>query len=140
MTHRWENRVFTFLLAVTEVNIYCAKRHFEWNGKNTMTLHKFRKQLAFALIENDYLKREVAEGERARKCRTRKKHEYLRAPPYKSHIKNGRWVSSKAKYQCHRCRVNKCSHQILHYWKSKENFWLCKEHFNKHYDEALSKD
>ena len=32
-THRWANRVFAFLLAVTEVNCYLAFRYFVWKGE-----------------------------------------------------------------------------------------------------------
>ena len=35
ITHRWENRVFCFLLALTEVNAYLCMRYFVWNRSGT---------------------------------------------------------------------------------------------------------
>ena len=54
-THRWENRVFAFLLAITEVNIYVYLRYKFWRSRDVDkcdTLHQFRKILTLALINN----------------------------------------------------------------------------------------
>ena len=48
-TKRWENFVFAFILAVSEVNAYLAMRYF---GELKMTQLEFRKNLAFELIHN----------------------------------------------------------------------------------------
>ena len=65
VTHRWPNRVFAFLLAVTEVNLYLWLRFKVWckSNKGAPTLHQFRKQLAFSLIDNKYIMRDE-EGQR----------------------------------------------------------------------------
>ena len=48
-TTRWENCVFQFILAVSEVNAYLAMRYF---GELKMTQLEFRKKIAFELIHN----------------------------------------------------------------------------------------
>ena len=45
----WSNRVFVFILAVSEVNAYLAMRYF---GELKMTQLEFRKKIAFELIHN----------------------------------------------------------------------------------------
>ena len=48
-TIRWANSVFTFILAVSEVNAHLAMRYF---GELKMTQLEFRKQLPLELIHN----------------------------------------------------------------------------------------
>ena len=49
-TSRWENRVFAFILGISEVNAYLVWKFF---GGNTESLLEFRKQLAFELVFNE---------------------------------------------------------------------------------------
>ena len=51
-TKWWPNRVFAFLLAVTEVNV--ALGMVEFCGKNPISQIEFRKSLANTLIHNEY--------------------------------------------------------------------------------------
>ena len=55
ITHRWVLRVFAFLLALTEVNLFLAYRYWVWpvTGEKRLTLHQFRKKLALMFIHND---------------------------------------------------------------------------------------
>ena len=46
---RWENSVFVFILAVSDVNAYLAMGYF---GELKMTQLEFRKNPAFELIHN----------------------------------------------------------------------------------------
>ena len=55
-TKRWANRVFAFLLSITEVNWFLVESHFMDQKSGSMM--EFRKQLAYELIENDYLEKE----------------------------------------------------------------------------------
>ena len=48
-TTRWENRVFAFISAISEVNAYLAMRYF---GELNITQLEFQKKLAFELIHN----------------------------------------------------------------------------------------
>ena len=64
-TSWWPNRVFAFLLVITEVNIFfCAYKYFFWAQNNQSeeyedhTVFNFRNILAEALIENEILGKE----------------------------------------------------------------------------------
>jgi hypothetical protein len=48
-TQRWENRVFAFVLAVTEVNAYLARHYFFKEEEGFM---EFRKKIAYAMLDN----------------------------------------------------------------------------------------
>ena len=93
VTHHWPLRVFTLLLAVTEVNIFKAFSYFVWSGDQVpASLVKFRRRLANAFINNDYyLKTEKPRSDKS----TRKKRELERtlvtAPCHASKIEGGRW-------------------------------------------------
>ncbi|KAG7340825.1 transposase IS4 [Nitzschia inconspicua] len=65
VTDRWEDRVFAFILAITEVNIYLGLRYFVWqcNNKVPMTFFNFKRKLAMALIHNDHMWKEEEEEE-----------------------------------------------------------------------------
>jgi hypothetical protein len=58
-TKWWPNRVFAFLLAITEVNCRLAMISF-YSAETTSTL-EFRKSFAQALIQNSYLEEEEQE-------------------------------------------------------------------------------
>jgi hypothetical protein len=69
-THRWENRVFVFFLAITEGNACNACRTFVWPATTTSapTMLQFRKQLAEALIYNTKLPKNY-DHESQQRCR-----------------------------------------------------------------------
>ena len=52
-TRYWPNRVFAFLLAVTEVNVYLAMTNIY--GEPAMKQIQFRQKLAQELMDNTYL-------------------------------------------------------------------------------------
>ena len=55
-TQRWSIRVFSFLIAITEINTFIAFRYFVWKDSDScMTLLEFRRKLVSMLINNDYL-------------------------------------------------------------------------------------
>jgi len=79
-TQRWESRVFTFILAITEVNAFLALRYFTFaNGSipGCSSLPVFRRQLAWQLIRNSWI---VAEEEAARDVNISSVHKLLTAP------------------------------------------------------------
>ena len=95
-TQTWENRVFAFLLAVTEVNVFKYFIHFVWGGKEKMTLHKFRKELALDLIYNNAIMQELGEddgGVVKKKLRTSHAKEHLlkTAPANACEFAHGKW-------------------------------------------------
>jgi hypothetical protein len=99
ITSRWANRVFSFILVISEVNSFLAFQYFIWKPAglvNHMTLHQFRQKLALKLIYNDFLKSD----EEIRKSKRRKKedkdkfvaHALLTgAPLYAKYYLNGKW-------------------------------------------------
>eukprot|EP00957_Ditylum_brightwellii_P171121 13026304-Ditylum_brightwellii.AAC.1 len=54
VTAFWENRVFAFVLAISEVNTWLAKQYFVAD-ENYMTILQMRTQLASELVCNPYL-------------------------------------------------------------------------------------
>ena len=54
ITNRWEMRVFSFVLAVSEVNAFLAYRFF-CRPDPVPTLQQFRHKLAWELIKNKWL-------------------------------------------------------------------------------------
>ena len=58
LTLRWVIRVFTFILAVTEVNVYLVLKFFVFVGDKAGDLEKyleFRRLLAWMFIDNPYM-------------------------------------------------------------------------------------
>ena len=63
VTQRWANRVFSFLLAISEVNTCLIYHHFIWqNPKGPqhkgISLLSFRRRLAMQLIMNEHIVKE----------------------------------------------------------------------------------
>ena len=90
-TCHWPNRVFSFLLAITEVNMIKAMTYFVWTPLGMLDtpndLHTFRKYLAFELINNPYVQESIdvdEEGEKRRKSRrlVSKKEHCLETAPF----------------------------------------------------------
>jgi len=106
-THRWENRISAFILAVVEVNTYLAVRFFVWRDqeKETPLLH-FRKKLAKALIYNELLQQTSPEPRSSARKKQKLEHKIAKAPQNVNKFENGQWVC-KAKNVCnrHHCRM-----------------------------------
>ena len=94
-TKRWLNRVFAFLLPVTEMNV--ALDMVEFCGKNPISQLEFRKSLAYALIHNEYfnLQNNVTPEKKAKKQQT-SAHFYCMPPKRKKFM------------------MDKCSNQRVH--------------------------
>ena len=92
-TQRWEICVFTFLLVVTEVNVYLTVRYFVWSEEEMMTLVEFPRQLAWALIKNPEW---VGEQEELRRS---KRHPLATAPLFCKRWTGTEWdTTAKTKY------------------------------------------
>ena len=105
-TKRWPNRVFAFLLSISEVNCWLAETQFtSWR---TDSMLSYRKMLAYELIEIAYIKREEIQEQLSRSPRRSKQlleetgHGLVSVPPNKK-FKDGRLVSSKSRYPQHKC-------------------------------------
>ena len=158
-THYWPNRVFSFLLAVTEVNAFLATKYFLWDQggsssskknvkkdgeeqasskqKRVTTLHEFRRKLALSLIYNEFLpnqevvrrKRKYAGCYGTDACN----HTLCTAPNHASDFIAGKWLKhSKSPYQQFVCKKPGCSKRIRTYCSCSPAFWLCSQCFSEH--------
>ena len=143
LTKRWAVRVFAFFIALTEVNIFFAFRYFIWFGEEKITLLQFRRKLALALIDNDYLKAEMEQdltSDPARRRSTRNvKHDPRSAPPYASRWNGQKWIcGSKSKYQQFICRGAGCKAQVRSYCSCDPSRWLCLACHTDHIVDAVT--
>ena len=142
-TNRWENRVFAFLLAITEVNIYLYLRWKIWRNvdeENVPTLHQFRKRLAFALIDNQYIIVEKAEAAVTRSTKP-SDHKLRRCPNFAKTYMDGRWIlSAKSMYQQYRCRGRGCKKMVRTYCECSPGVWMCNDCYSNHCYECATSD
>jgi hypothetical protein len=110
-THCWANCVFVFLLAILEVNAFLAFRSFMWDKTDKKELFHFRRQLALALINNEWHSDKTEESPRTRKRQTT--HSLSCTPRHASNFLNGTWIlKATAPYQPHICRGRQCKKQV----------------------------
>ena len=143
VTARWVNRVFSFLLAVTEVNLYLYLRYMIWRNKadeDIPTLHRFRKKLAFALIDDRWIVTDEEES-RVVSARRRSKHQLRTCPCHARAFVSGKWdLTSKSKYQQHICKTKKCKTPTRTYCTCHPGVWMCKDCFPKHIHDLATSD
>ena len=140
LTHNWPIRVFSFILSVTEVNIYKAFMYFVWKqDQYPAFLVKFRRRLAQAFINNEYLNQESTRESKRGKKRVRLEHFLRTAPRHASKFVGGRWhKKAKAKYQQFVCRGTGCKRQVRTYCSCMVGHWLCQECHTLHMIECLN--
>jgi Transposase IS4 len=129
-THRWEFRVFAFILGIIEVNVYNAFRYFVWNKQNKSAspndFISFRKQLAKAMIYNEYLV-PVSQEQRAR-TRQSSQHILETAPKHARKYTTTGWIlGSKKPYQQYGCRHPGCKKMIRTYCSCSKEVWMCSD-------------
>ena len=131
-THRWENRVFAFILAITEVNAFLAFRYFVWKGDDKgTTILAFRRMLSRALIFNECYMDDDKENDSSSANKRRRPgrgydqhHVLLHAPPHASKFADGRWVlTCKDKCQQHKC--TSCYSRIRTCCSCSPSQWMC---------------
>ena len=94
-TKQWPNRVFAFLLSITEVNCFLAEYYFTNHTSNSMM--SFQKSIAFKLIENKYLEQdETAQQHRSQCLWLSIGHGLVSLPPFKKFL-DGNLTMSKTK-------------------------------------------
>ena len=126
ITYRWPTRVFTFLLAISEVNAYLAFRYFVWNGEKKLNFHTFRKQLAFGLMYNDWVGPEQPYERSMRSTARRTLHEIHTAPLFARSYNGRKWLcTAKGKYQQYVCRGANCKKPVRTYCRCNPGNWLC---------------
>lgn len=131
-TKRWENRVFAFLLAITEVNVLLSSQYFD--GEESQSQIAFRKKLAWALIYNKYIQQETQdELRRSKRKSINLDHEYLTLPVF-SKFSNGKVVRSNMKYPQFKC--NSCKKKIRTYCRCSPGVMRCIECYAIHVREV----
>ena len=130
-THEWSNRVFAFLIAITEVNAFKFFRYFVWKEHEKMSLHKFRKELALNLIYNDELDEkecQIHEKEQRKKQNnpTQAAHSLMKAPIGAHDFVRGEWkFQSKRKYPERTCTGYNCKNRVPTYCSCDRGRWMC---------------
>lgn len=132
----WANRVFSFLIALTEVNAYNTFRFWNWStpayAKKEPTLLQFFRRLALDLIYNDFLEEETKDT--SSKLRKRKRdHNLFTAPPHGKKFCAGKWdKTSKQKYQQFTCKQEGCKRKVRTYCSCAPAEWMCQLCFAAH--------
>ncbi|KAG7359200.1 transposase IS4 [Nitzschia inconspicua] len=148
-TDRWEDRVFAFILAITEVNAYLAMRYFvgQCGDKAPMTFLEFRRQLAKALIHNNHLvETEEANNDekqdrtlhQSKKSKTTD-HGKETAPPHARMYDGLNWVyGAKDPYQRYTCKTPGCKKLVRTYCSCRMGYWMCGSCYVDHRIEVAS--
>lgn len=130
-TKYWTDRVFSFLIAVTEVNVLLADCYF---NQNTVTSQlDFRKLFAKDLIHNEYFKQEqVRAGLDSRRSlrRTLEADHQLLSLPKKTKFFMGRMVESTCDYPQYKCRG--CKKRVRTYCLCTPGEYRCNECYAIH--------
>ena len=128
LTKRWECRVFSFILALSEINSFLALRYFVF-GNNTIEgcplLIVFRRRLAWQLINNNFLRNEAQEA--AARAPPAPIHQLVTAPNHARKWSAGAWICDASyQYQGYFCSM-KCKKRIRTYCVCDPGRWLCKD-------------
>ena len=147
-TNRWAVRVFTFILAISEVNAFLAFRYFIWDRKllPKLPLIQFRRKLAIQLINNEHHQRDLQERShtapkerRSKRHRDLPIHEHLAAPNHASFFSAGTWkCNSTTKYPQYTCKSAGCKTRIRSYCSCSPGVWLCKQCYYAHVEACAS--
>ena len=129
-TTRWPVRVFSFILALTEVNAFASMKYF---GSYEGTQWEFRKKLAYQLIHNGYdLQSSKKKSSARRNLRSKSHHELISAPPFSKFV-GSKWNKRyKMKYQQHNCNTANCKNRVRTVCTCSKHIWRCSECFSKH--------
>jgi hypothetical protein len=126
-TQRWANRVFAFLLAITEVNCKLASEYFL--KKNKVSMISFRKKLAEALIYNKAYRKMEDNGE-SRDLRSRSAdHKLLTVEPFKRW--NGiKWIRADTRFPQRKCIS--CHRKVRTYCSCNLSKGMCNSCYTNH--------
>jgi hypothetical protein len=150
VTTTWENRVFAFILAISEINAWLAYKFFVLipQGFALLTIHQFRRKLALALIYNDYIVMDSSAGSprtsqrisgNKRKASVLSPHILRKAPQHAKFFDHAReiWdVSAKDGSQRYNCSMNNCTNRTRKYCECNIGLWICEDCFGFHCFEA----
>jgi hypothetical protein len=126
-TTRWENRVFAYILATSEVNAYLCREYF--GATEHETQFNFRQKLCFDLI---YYREGQVEAVTPRTTRSAVTHRLMKVPPY-SKFFGGTWVRCyKQRYQAHRCSHENCKNRTRSVCTCSKDVFRCVACFATH--------
>ena len=130
-TDRWPNRVFSYLLATTEVNANLAEAAFGSTEKPMPQL-RFRRQLVRDLINNPYRSVELSLGEKSRKSSRvacMEEHDLIKIPRFHK-FSGTRIVRAKSPYPTRECDCG--SSRVRTYCKCSPGTYRCIKCFGNH--------
>ena len=147
----WENRVFTFVVAISEVNAWLAFRFFVWiliNAPQAITLLDFRIELATQLVNNPYrmiddidvvdltddcVPQDAPTSRRSARRLAEMDHKLESAPKKARKYLAGKWtLDDKKDYQAKTCTTKGCSVTVRTYCICNVGHWLCHECYAEH--------
>jgi len=136
-TTRWANRVFTYLLATSEVNANLAESRFG-TADETLPQLQFRRFLARDLIHNPYLRQEddTTPSRRSKRLKDlNNAHQLMKLPCGKKFTRDGRMVKSTSKYPFNFCICR--LHRVRTFCKCSPGVLRCIECFATHKSESM---
>ena len=120
-TKDWKIRVFSFILALVEVNARLAYAYF--SASELMNQIEFRRKLAKELLDYSFQvrgrRRARTEGLCASICGEET------APRYAGHWTGTEWTKLATMYPQHICRTFNCTKRIRTYCRCNIGFWMC---------------
>jgi hypothetical protein len=119
-TKDWKIRVFTFILALVEVNARLAYVYF--SGSEPLNQIEFRRKLAKELLDYSYQvrgRRRVHEG----LCASTWGEET--APRFAGQWTGTEWTQLATMYPQHVCKTYNCTRRIRAYCRCEIGFWMC---------------
>ncbi|KAL7505873.1 hypothetical protein ACHAXN_011506 [Cyclotella atomus] len=139
-TTRWAMRQFQFYLAVAEVNMYLAYRHWVWTDDGEeMPLLAFRRMLGWSMIRNELWNfQPQGLGRSLRGRQPLAVHVKQRCPPFTSHWDGNGWdTSATFAYNQFTCGKRGCKKRIRTYCCCNPTKWLCDVHWTEHFHESV---
>mmetsp|Transcript_15135 Transcript_15135/g.22223 ORF Transcript_15135/g.22223 Transcript_15135/m.22223 type:complete len:251 (-) Transcript_15135:59-811(-) len=136
VTAFWENRVFAFVLAISEVKTWLAKQYFV-AAENYMALLQMRTQLASELVRNPYLDiigekdddvtENVETGMKSKRICMTIDHEFNTCPMHASKFTTDRKLifSNTNPYQKKTCKGSGCKKMVQTYCSCCVGHWIC---------------
>ena len=142
-TRHWDDRVFQFILAISEVNASLAKKKIGLGNDNmNHTTQPFRRKLAVGLINNDYITDDTEGVQRSGRMRRRKQQHLLRsAPPNTKFYCASREIfikTAKIPYQRYTCRSPNCKNRTRTYCICNPSLWMCSACFPIHVEAEVT--
>ena len=126
-TKYWPNHVFSFLLAVTEVNVNLATQYF--GGMKQVGQIEFRKLLVKTLIFNSYYD-DKTDNTPEKKRKQRDSGHCLITLPKGKKIFGTQIVAANSEYPQHKC--NTCNKRVRTYCMCSPGIYQCAECFGYH--------